>query len=120
MKKIGIKVALDDFGAGYASIGSLRRFGFDRMKVDRSLVAALKVDQNAGAVLQATVALASALQIPVTAEGIETEQQATAVRLSGCDQLQGYLFSRPVSADEVTAIYCASRGEPQPQQSLTS
>ncbi|RVH43843.1 putative bifunctional diguanylate cyclase/phosphodiesterase [Sinorhizobium meliloti] len=120
LKKIGIKVALDDFGAGYASIGSLRRFGFDRMKVDRSLVAALKVDQNAGAVLQATVALASALQIPVTAEGIETEQQATAVRLSGCDQLQGYLFSRPVSADEVTAIYCASRGEPQPQQSLTS
>ncbi|PJR09721.1 putative bifunctional diguanylate cyclase/phosphodiesterase [Sinorhizobium meliloti] len=108
LKKIGVKVALDDFGAGYASIGSLRRFGFDRMKVDRSLVAALKVDQNAGAVLQATVALANALQIPVTAEGIETEQQATAVRLSGCDQLQGYLFSRPVSADEVTAIYCAA------------
>ncbi|WP_033057262.1 putative bifunctional diguanylate cyclase/phosphodiesterase [Sinorhizobium arboris] len=108
LRKIGVKVALDDFGAGYASIGSLRRFGFDRMKVDRSLVAALEVDHNAGAVLQATVALANALQIPVTAEGIETEQQATAVRLSGCDELQGYLFSRPVSADEVTALYGAA------------
>ncbi|PDT44169.1 putative bifunctional diguanylate cyclase/phosphodiesterase [Sinorhizobium fredii] len=108
LKKIGVKVALDDFGSGFASIGSLRRFGFDRMKVDRSLVAALDVDQNAGAVLQATVALANALEIPVTAEGIETEQQATAVRLSGCDELQGYLFSRPVSADAVTALYCGA------------
>lgn len=106
LKKIGVKVALDDFGSGYASIGSLRRFGFDRIKVDRSLVTALDLDHNAGAVLQATVALANALQIPVTAEGIETEQQATAVRLSGCDELQGYLFSRPVSADAVTALYC--------------
>ncbi|WP_373414589.1 putative bifunctional diguanylate cyclase/phosphodiesterase [Ensifer aridi] len=116
LKKIGVKVALDDFGSGYASIGSLRRFGFDRMKVDRSLVAALEVDQNAGAVLQATVALANALQIPVTAEGIETERQATVLRLSGCDELQGYLFSRPVSADEVTALYCgAEAGGRQPR-----
>lgn len=108
LKKIGVKVALDDFGSGYASLGSLRRFGFDRLKVDRSLVAALERDQNAGAVLQATVALANALRIPVTAEGIETEQQATAVRLSGCDELQGYLFSRPMSADAVTALYCGA------------
>ncbi|APG87872.1 transmembrane sensory box GGDEF/EAL family protein (plasmid) [Sinorhizobium americanum CCGM7] len=117
LKRIGVKVALDDFGSGYASIGSLRRFGFDRMKVDRSLVAALEVDQNAGAVLQATVALANALQIPVTAEGIETERQATAVRLSGCDELQGYLFSKPVCAGEVAALCCVAEAGGRASQS---
>lgn len=105
LKKIGVKIALDDFGCGYASIGALREFGFDRMKIDRSLVWALDHDEKAGAVLQATIALANALHLPVTAEGIETEEQAAVVRLSGCDELQGYLFSKPLSAGEITARY---------------
>lgn len=105
LKAAGIKIALDDFGSGFASIGTLRQFGFDRMKVDRSLVVALDHDENAGAVLHATIALANALHIPVTAEGIETEQQALAVKLSGCDELQGYLFSKPISAEELSAFY---------------
>lgn len=105
LREIGVKIALDDFGCGYASIGALREFGFDRMKIDRSLVAALDHDHNAGAILQATIALANALDLPVTAEGIETEAQATAVRLSGCDELQGYLFSKPLTAEEITARY---------------
>ncbi|OJF91035.1 putative bifunctional diguanylate cyclase/phosphodiesterase [Pararhizobium antarcticum] len=105
LKAAGIKIALDDFGSGFASIGTLRRFGFDRMKVDRSLIVALDHDENAGAILQATIALANALQIPVTAEGIETEQQALAVKLSGCDELQGYLFSKPISAEALNALY---------------
>lgn len=112
LKAAGIKIALDDFGAGFASIGTLRQFGFDRMKVDRSLIVALDHDQNAGAVLQATIALAVAFDIPVTAEGIETEEQAMAVRLSGCDALQGFLFSRPISAQEVTALYFVDREQP--------
>ncbi|OJF96160.1 diguanylate cyclase [Rhizobium sp. 58] len=93
LKQAGVKISLDDFGSGYASIGTLRQFGFDRMKIDRSLILALDNDTNGGAVLNATIALANALNIPVTAEGIETEEQATLVRLSGCDELQGYLFS---------------------------
>jgi diguanylate cyclase (GGDEF)-like protein len=105
LKAAGIKIALDDFGSGFASIGTLRQFGFDRMKVDRSLIVALDHDDRAGAVLQATIALANALHIPVTAEGIETEQQALAVKLSGCDELQGYLFSKPISAEELSAFY---------------
>jgi len=80
-------------------------FGFDGMKIDRSLVLGLHQDNNGGAVLQATVALANALHLPVTAEGIETEEQAAAVRLSGCDKLQGYLFSKPVTADQITVRY---------------
>lgn len=116
LKAAGIKIALDDFGSGFASIGTLRQFGFDRMKVDRSLIVALDHDQNAGAVLHATIALANALDIPVTAEGIETEAQAIALRLSGCDALQGYLFSRPISAEQMTEAYFSSdhdRGEGQ-------
>jgi diguanylate cyclase (GGDEF)-like protein len=105
LKATGIKIALDDFGSGFASIGTLRQFGFNRMKVDRSLIAALDHDQNAGAVLHATIALANALDIPVTAEGIETEAQAEVLRGSGCDALQGYLFSRPVSAAQITQAY---------------
>ncbi|MGV8939611.1 MAG: putative bifunctional diguanylate cyclase/phosphodiesterase [Allorhizobium sp.] len=105
LKEAGIKIALDDFGCGFASIGTLRAFGFDRMKVDRSLIVALDNEVNAGRVLQATIALANALDIPVTAEGIETNEQAAIVRLSGCDELQGYLFSRPLSAEELTATY---------------
>ena len=105
LRELGVKIALDDFGCGYASIGTLREFGFDSMKIDRSLVVGLDRDNNGGAVLHATVALANALHLPVTAEGIETEEQATAVKLSGCDKLQGYLFSKPVTADEITAKY---------------
>jgi diguanylate cyclase (GGDEF)-like protein len=110
LKAAGIKIALDDFGSGFASIGTLRQFGFDRMKVDRSLIVALDRDQNAGAVLHATIALANSLDIPVTAEGIETEAQAQVLRVSGCDALQGYLFSRPISAEQVTDAYFASSG----------
>jgi len=105
LKEAGIKIALDDFGCGFASIGTLRAFGFDRMKVDRSLIVALDNEVNAGKILQATIALANALDIPVTAEGIETDEQAAIVRLSGCDELQGYLFSRPLSAEKLTAKY---------------
>lgn len=108
LRALGVKIALDDFGCGYASIGTLREFGFDSMKIDRSLVTGLSGDDNAGAVFQATVALANALSLPVTAEGIETEEQATAVRLSGCEKLQGYLFSKPVPANEITSRYFVS------------
>jgi EAL domain-containing protein (putative c-di-GMP-specific phosphodiesterase class I) len=103
LRNVGVKFALDDFGCGYASIGALRTFGFDRMKIDRSLVNAL--DNQGGAdVLTATISLAHALNIPVTAEGVETQAQADALTRSGCDQLQGYLIGRPMSAAKLTAL----------------
>ena len=89
--------------------------GREFMKIDRSLVVAVSRDENGGAVLQATVALANALHLPVTAEGIETEEQAAAVRLSGCDKLQGYLFCKPLPAAELTARYFARGVEELPQ-----
>ncbi|MGO8433555.1 EAL domain-containing protein, partial [Rhizobium johnstonii] len=78
---LGVKVALDDFGSGFSSIGYLMQFGFDRIKIDRSLVIGVNEDKRQREMLQATVALASSLDIPVTAEGIETEEQAIAMRL---------------------------------------
>ncbi|MBB3657545.1 diguanylate cyclase (GGDEF)-like protein [Rhizobium sp. BK650] len=103
LKQVGIKFALDDFGCGYASIGALRQFGFDRMKIDRSLVSALDQGSNGADVLRATISLATALQIPVTAEGIENTRQAAILREAGCDQLQGYLIGKPMSANDISA-----------------
>lgn len=103
LKHVGIKFALDDFGCGYASIGALRQFGFDRMKIDRSLVSALDEDSNGADVLRATISLATALRIPVTAEGIETARQAAILRDAGCDQLQGYLMGKPMSAYDISS-----------------
>lgn len=104
LKGLGLRIALDDFGAGFSSVGYLRQFGFDRMKIDRSLVQSLDRGHRAVEMLQATVALARSLGIPVTAEGVETEQQAVILRLAGCDQLQGYLFGRPQSPAEIDAL----------------
>jgi predicted signal transduction protein with EAL and GGDEF domain len=103
LRAFGVRIALDDFGSGFASIGALREFKFDRMKIDRSLVWALERDDEASAVLDATIRLASAMRIAVTAEGVETETQARFVTASGCDNLQGYLFGKPVPASEVMA-----------------
>ncbi|ACE92847.1 MULTISPECIES: putative bifunctional diguanylate cyclase/phosphodiesterase [Rhizobium] len=102
LKGLGVKVALDDFGSGFSSIGYLRQFGFDRIKIDRSLVMGVNEDKRQREMLQATVALARSLDIPVTAEGIETEGQAVAMRLFGCDCLQGYLFGKPMVAEQIT------------------
>jgi EAL domain-containing protein (putative c-di-GMP-specific phosphodiesterase class I) len=109
LKTLGVKIALDDFGSGFSSIGYLRQFGFDRIKIDRSLVEGVTESDSQREMLQATVALARSLDIPVTAEGIETEEQALAVRLFGCDCLQGYFFSKPVPAVRITEMLEARR-----------
>ncbi len=114
LKTLGVKIALDDFGSGFSSIGYLRQFGFDRIKIDRSLVDGVTESESQREMLQATVALARSLNIPVTAEGIETEAQAVAVRLFGCDSLQGYHFSRPVTADKITEMLEARREQRRP------
>ncbi len=109
LKAIGVKIALDDFGSGFSSVGYLRQFGFDRMKIDQSLVATVAEGGSAVDLLQATVALARALDIPVTAEGVETEDQAKILRLSGCDELQGYFFGRPMPADAIGRMVMEQR-----------
>ena len=104
LQRIGMKVALDDFGSGFSSIGYLREFGFDRLKIDRSLTNALGKEDRGGDMLIATISLASSFNIPVTAEGIETEEQSEFLTRHGCEELQGYLFSKPVEPEEITAM----------------
>ncbi len=104
VRELGVTVALDDFGVGYSSIGYLRNFAFDKLKLDRSLIADIHRDPHAQKLIQATVALAGALSLRVTAEGVETEEEATLLRAAGCDLFQGYFFGRPVPAQEITAL----------------
>lgn len=110
LQAIGVKFALDDFGCGYASLGALKEFHFDRMKIDRSLVRALDESADGPGILHATVSLANALHVPVTAEGIETEAQAITVTNSGCDVLQGYLLGKPMASEEVTKLLMGQSG----------
>lgn len=107
LRQTGVKIALDDFGSGFSSVGYLRQFGFDRMKIDRSLVQSVGESSRAVEMLRATVALARSLDMPVTAEGVETEAQATALRLAGCDLLQGFLFGKAVPAEEISRLRVA-------------
>jgi diguanylate cyclase (GGDEF)-like protein len=100
----GATVALDDFGTGYASVGYLRDYGFDTVKIDRSLTRALLSDISAQQIVQGTVLIAQGLSAAIVAEGVETEQEATLMRLAGCRHLQGYLFGKPVAAEEIDAL----------------
>jgi len=102
LKALGVKVALDDFGSGFSSIGYLRQFGFDRIKIDRSLTMNVLEDSRAREMLRATVALARSLDIPVTAEGIELEEQGRALQGFGCDELQGYFYGKPMPEAEIS------------------
>jgi len=104
LKALGVKIALDDFGSGFSSIGYLRQFGFDRLKIDKSMIADVDVSEEARSILQATTALARSLGLPVTAEGVEREAQAMILRLCGCDELQGYLYGKPVPAEALADI----------------
>jgi EAL domain-containing protein (putative c-di-GMP-specific phosphodiesterase class I) len=109
LKALGVKIALDDFGSGFSSIGYLRQFGFDRLKIDRSMVADVDVSEDARSILQATAALARSLNLPITAEGVEREAQALILKLCGCDELQGYLYGKPMGSDAFTEILANER-----------
>lgn len=96
LKKLGIWLALDDFGTGYSSLGYLRQFPFDTLKVDRSFVSDLLTDEGCAAITSAIVAMANRLHLQVVAEGVETEGQLECLRGLGCEQVQGYFFSKPL------------------------
>jgi diguanylate cyclase (GGDEF)-like protein len=107
LKSFGFSLALDDFGTGFSSIGYLRQFPFDILKIDRSFVRDVGVDANANALLQSLVSLGDALDLSVVAEGIETEDQLRLLRLVQCELVQGFMFSKPVPADEVDSAISA-------------
>jgi EAL domain-containing protein (putative c-di-GMP-specific phosphodiesterase class I) len=102
LRSRGVKIEVDDFGSGRASITTLLRVQPDRVKIDRQLVTAdILAGHRAHSVLQAITEMAEALKIPVTAEGVETEAHADRVTRLGCDVLQGFLFARPLTEEEL-------------------
>ncbi len=101
LRDFGVRIAMDDFGTGYSSLGYLRRFAFDKVKIDQSFVRDLGETSDAVAIVRAVTGLCSSLGITTTAEGVETEVQRDRLRQEGCDQFQGWLFGRPMPEAEV-------------------
>jgi diguanylate cyclase (GGDEF)-like protein len=101
---LGVRVALDDFGSGYSNLGYLQRFPLDKLKIDKSFVAALGRSSNGGVIIQAIVALGRALGLSVLVEGVETEHQRVLLRLAGCDEMQGFLFAKPAPASAIDRL----------------
>jgi diguanylate cyclase (GGDEF)-like protein len=100
----GVRLALDDFGIGYSSLIYLRRFAFDKIKIDKSFLQSMEMTGESAIILHSIVHLGRALGLTVTAEGIENEEQQRFLQALGCHELQGFLFSQPLDADELTRL----------------
>ena len=104
LRGLGVHIAMDDFGTGYSSLGYLRKFSFDRIKIDQSFIADADSNPDSAAIVRTIAALASALGVETTAEGIETAEQLALAQRAGCTEGQGYLIGRPCGAAEVRDI----------------
>ena len=108
LRHIGVRIALDDFGTGYSSLSYLKRFPFDKIKIDRCFVSDIDAAGGSSSIVQAVVNIAGALNMTTVAEGVETETQQALLRELGCTQMQGYLFSPPRPAAEVKRFFTAA------------
>jgi len=116
IKATGVALSLDDFGTGYSSLAYLSRFPFNQLKIDRSFVQKMVTDPGAATIVRMIIDLAHRMRLNVIAEGVETEAQLGFLQKQDCDQMQGYLFSRPVPAQEISALLQASRKLPIAQR----
>ncbi len=108
LRDFGVRISLDDFGTGYSSLRSLRSFPFDKIKIDQSFVADIGINSDATAIIRAVIALARDLGVKTVAEGIETQSQLDWLSAAGCNEGQGYLLGRPMSADAIRVLIDSS------------
>ena len=104
LRAIGVHLALDDFGTGYSSLIYLRRFAFDKIKIDRSFLESMEATGESAILVHSIVHLGRALGLTVTAEGVETKEQHRFLQALGCHPLPGFLFSKPVPPDEIDRL----------------
>jgi len=104
LKSLGVSIAMDDFGTGYSSLGYLRRFPFDKLKIDRNFIDDLGQSAEANTIVQAVISLVKSLGMRTSAEGVESFLQADILRIEGCDELQGFFFGEPMAASEFAAL----------------
>lgn len=114
LSDLGVKIAVDDFGTGYSSLAYLKQFPIDFIKIDRAFVQGVPGNENDSAIVQTIIAMAHQLGIHLIAEGIETAEQAECLKRWGCEEAQGYLFSRPIPAADIEAALRAHSHDPEP------
>jgi len=109
LKNLGVRIAMDDFGTGYSSLSYLQSFPFDKIKIDQSFISNLKSNPQAAAIVCAVIGLARGLDLPVLAEGVETEDQLAFLSREACDEVQGYLIGRPRPIEDYAELVGCDR-----------
>ena len=118
LRALGVSIAMDDFGTGYSSLSSLQAFPFNKIKIDRQFVEHLEERNQAAMIVRSVLGLGKSLEIPVLAEGVETTQQLEFLHSVACEEVQGYYFGRPASAEEIRKVVVSGYAQPQSAQDL--
>jgi EAL domain-containing protein (putative c-di-GMP-specific phosphodiesterase class I) len=118
LRELGVRIAMDDFGTGYSSLNYLRRFPFDKVKIDKSFIEHICDDPSSLAIVQAVISIAKSRDIATTAEGVEKQEQLELLRALGCTEMQGYLFSPPKPAAEFAPMLLPRPAEQPPRRSV--
>jgi len=110
LREMGCRFSIDDFGTGYSSLSNLKEFNLDKLKIDRMFIDALETDADDQVIVSATISMAKKLGLTVLAEGVETDEQVKLLKQFGCDEVQGFFYSMPISADKMTELLKAING----------
>ena len=109
LSDLGVKISIDDFGTGYSSLSHLRKFPINSLKIDQSFVRDIPVNLEDTAIVKAIISMAHSLNLEVVAESVETEAQLDFLRTENCDKMQGFLYSKPISADKFTELLISEK-----------